>query len=228
MGPSGPPRSSRPLLDCRTVHTPWGGKVEPGLDPHRPALEGVLVTTGQPQAGRPPSPSVQQGHGRLVLGGLVVGTPARVCPVWPMHLLRATPHEPRGFQAGWEPHPTLSAQGWNPTSLPEGPGSEAQEGWTRGVTPPSAPQAKFLLRRCGCEPRLRNAPGQQASLGAGSGGLGADPASPQLPGPPQSPTHSPPDSWEKRRSGGFLSSRVHRGPSALPQPPCPSWPLASV
>lgn len=35
--------------------------------------------------------------------------------------------------------------------------------------------------------------------------------SPQLPGPPQSPTHSPPDSWEKSRSGGFPEQRGARG-----------------
>lgn len=35
--------------------------------------------------------------------------------------------------------------------------------------------------------------------------------SPQLPGPPQSPTHSPPDSWEKCRSGGFPEQRGARG-----------------
>lgn len=65
--PSGPTPSSRPLLGCRTGHAPWEVRGGARVRPLRPALECVLVTTGQLQEGWPPSPSVQQGHRSLVL-----------------------------------------------------------------------------------------------------------------------------------------------------------------
>lgn len=98
-----------------------------------------------------------------------------------------------------------------------------------GSDPPSAtPQAKFLLQRCGCEPGLRNVLVSKAAWGRAQGAWEQTLRSPQLPGPYYPQPTPLLTAGRNAGLGASLSSGVLGGPSALPQPPCPSWPLASV